>query len=370
MKFTCLQENLSKGLSIATKAIPTKSSLPILSNVLISAEDGQIKLAATNLETTIVTYVGASVEEEGSITVPAKLIKDFISNLSPSTIVANLKDDIMHLSSERTKSKFNGTNPMDYPNLPTFSKKLPHMELDPQVFGTAVANVAFAAATDQARPVFTGIFLNYDKGVLTIASSDGFRLSEKVLKVDSKLPAFSAIIPAKTLLEVARIFLTSEEPIKFALNAEDNLVLFEAEDTLVASQVLSGEYPNYKKIIPTENIITAEFLAVELLEAVKLTNVFAKEANSAIKMRFDPEGFIHVVSLVQETGEHESTMSAVIEGAGLEIAFNSRYLLDLLNNVKSEKILFLAKGSTSPCLFKPLEHEDFLHVIAPMQIQG
>src|SRR3989344_552677 len=370
MKFTCLQENLSKGLSIVTKAVPTKSTFPILSNVLIAAEDGQIKLASTNLETTIITYVGASVDEEGSTTVPAKLIREFISNLSPSTIRAELKDEILHLSSEKTKSKLNGTSPVDYPNLPTFSKDLKYMELDPKTFGAAVANVAFAAATDQARPVFTGVFLNFEKGVLTVASSDGFRLSEKVLRMDSDLPDFSTIIPAKTLMEIARIFLTSDEPVKFAMNPNDNLALFEAGDTLVASQVLSGEYPNYKRIIPEDNIITAEFTSQELMEAVKLTNVFSKELNSAVKVKFNPEGFIHVVSLAQETGEHESTMAADIEGDELEIAFNSKYLLDLLSNVKSEKIIFKAKGATAPCLFQPMEHEDFLHVIAPMQIQN
>jgi DNA polymerase III subunit beta len=371
MKFTCLQENLSKGLGIVTKAIPLKSSLPILSNVLISAENGQIKLAATNLETAIVTYVGASIEEEGSTTVPARLIKEFISNLSPGThINFELKDEILLVNSNKTKSKFNTATPNDYPTLPVFPKGAKYLELDPKIFALTINNVAFAAASDHSRPIFSGILLNFSKNVLTVASSDGFRLSEKQVKVEGKVPDFHAIIPAKTLLEVSKIYINSEEPVKFALNSEENMAVFEAEETLVAAQILSGEYPNYQKIIPEEHSLTAEIIAEELLEAVKLTTVFAKEINSAIKIKFSPKGFINVVSIVQETGEHESRVTAEIEGDELEVAFNSRYLLDLLNNVKAEKIVIRTKGSTTPCLFIPHGHEDFLHVIAPMQIQS
>jgi DNA polymerase III subunit beta len=371
MKFSCLQENLSKGLGIVGRAVPVKSSLPILSNVLISAENGQVKLAATNLETTVVTYIGASVDEEGSTTVPAKLIKEYISNLSPGThITFQLKEDILNVTSDRTRSKFNCVNPADYPTLPTFPKGAKYLELDPKIFALAINNVAFAAASDHVRPVFSGILLNFSNDQLTAASSDGFRLSEKQIKVEGKGSEFYTIIPAKTLLEVTKIFINSEEPIKFVLNKEENMALFEAEDTLVATQVLSGEYPDYRKIIPDEHLLTAEIMAEGLLEAVKLTTVFAREMNSAIKLRFSSKGFVSVISMVQETGEHESKMEAEIDGEELEIAFNSKYLLDLLNNVKSEKIVIKTKSSTTPCIFQPLEHNDYLHVIAPMQIQS
>jgi DNA polymerase III subunit beta len=370
MKFTCLQENLAHGLGVVAKAIPTKSSLPILSNIFMSAENGQIKIAATNLETTIVTNVGASIEKEGSITVPAKLIKDFISTLSPSTINIEMKDDILHLMSDRTKSRFNGVPADDYPPLPQFPAGDDHIKLDPKVFASAVATVAFSAAMDQVRPIFTGIFMKFEDGLLTIASSDGFRLSEKKFRVEADSPDFFTVIPAKTLLEVARIFAQAEEPLKFHLSSQDNMALFEADDTLVASQVIGGEYPNYQRIIPTEDIISAEFSAEELLEAVRLTNVFSKEANAAVKIKFGGDGYISVVSVTQETGGHESKMTAEIEGEEMEIAFNSKYLLDFLTNIKAQKVLFKAKNSTSPCLFQPKEHEDYIHVIAPMQIQG
>lgn len=369
MKFTCLQENLAKGLNIVSKAIPIKTSLPIATNVLIETDNGRLKLSATNLETAISTYVGASVEQDGSITIPAKLLKEFVSNLSPSTLTAHLDDTVLHISSEKTKSKFNGTSSADFPPLPVLDKKAEHIELDPKVFSAAVNVVAFAAAADETRPIFTGIYLNFADKTLTIAACDGFRLSEKKVNFENEIKEFSIIIPAKTLIEVARIFANSNEPIKLVLNETENLALFESEDTLVASRILDGEYPDYKRIIPSSTSVSAEFLANELLEAVKLTNVFAKEANGPIKMKLDPKGTISLATTAQEIGEHESQIAAEIKGDPFEIAFNSKYLLDFLNNVKSEKIILEANGNVSPCLIKPSDHENFLHIIMPMQIQ-
>ncbi len=372
MKFTCLQENLAKGLGIVYRAIPTKSSLPILSNVLISAENGQIKLAATNTETTITTYIGASIDKEGSITVPAKLLRDFVSTLSPNTLTAELKDLTLHMVSDKTKSRFNGVDASDYPNLPEFNKDLAYMELDPKIFSHAVSLVAFAAAADESRPIFTGVYLNLQSGTLTIASSDGFRLSEKVMNLDTAgdMDDFTVIVPAKTLLEISRIFSASDEPLKMAIHPDANMVLFKAEDTTVSSNILNGEYPNYKRIIPEEHILQADFDSSELAEAVKLTNLFSTESVVAVKLRFNPEGYINIGITGEETGAHESQVSANIDGEETEIAFNSKYLLDFLTNTKSNRISFKAKSASAPCLFIPLDHENYMHVIAPMQIQG
>ena len=181
MKFTCLQENLSKGLGIVNKAISIKAPLPILSNVLIEAQDGRLKLSAFNMETGISTYVGASVEKDGAITVPAKLLNEFVANLSPGNIEAELKGEVLHLSTERTKSKFNGMAATTYPELPQMSEDLQVIELDPKEFSETILAVGFSAALDDSRPVLGGVLLNYAKGVLTAVSADGFRLSEKTL---------------------------------------------------------------------------------------------------------------------------------------------------------------------------------------------
>lgn len=368
MKFSCLQENLSKGLQTVMHAVPAKSSLPILSNVLISTEGGRLKISATNLETAITTFSGASIEEEGSTTIPARLLKDFITTLPPGSISVQVKDEILAISSKTTKSKFNGSSAKDFPELPSFPKKIKTLEINPTVLNDAISVVAFAAGTDTSRPIFTGIYLNFSKNKLTMTATDGFRLSEKLLDIKGNVEDFSVVIPAKTVVEVAKIFASSQEPIEFALNQDENLALFRAEDTLIATRILDGAYPDYKKIIPTEHVVKVQFNTLEFTEAVRLTDIFAKEGNNTIKVRFDPEGKIKITSLSEETGQHESNLLAEVEGELLEIAFNSKYLLDFLNNVKSEKIDFSSNGNIAPCMFIPDSQKNFIHIIMPMQI--
>lgn len=372
MKFTCLQENLAKGLSIVCKAIPTKAALPILSNVYISTQDGRLKLSATNLETAITTYVGASVEEEGSITVPAKLFYEFVSHLSPSTLEISVKNNILHINCNKAKSKLNGMDASDFPELPVFIENTPTLEVDPKVFSSAVNVVAFAAAIDESRPILGGVLLNYSNNKLTLVSTDGFRLSEKqidVSSVASDLEDFSAVVPAKTLAEVARVFSSANEPIKITLNSDENLVLFQCEGVLIVTRILDGEYPDYKKIVPANNSIKAEFGASDFFEAVKLTNVFAKEANSIMKITLDPEGLIKVTSFSKEMGENQSEVEAVVDGYLTEVTFSSKYLLDFLNNVKTERLVFETNGGVTPGVIRPVGTEDFLHIIMPMRVQ-
>ena len=342
MKFSCLQENLNKGIQIVTRAIPTKSALPILSNILISAEKNTLKLAATNMETTIITHIGASIESEGSITVPAKIFKDFVSNLSPSTVNVQVTNDVIHVSSEKTKTKFNGTNAQDYPDLPEIDKEMNYLELDPKEFANAVSMVSL------------------------LASSDGFRLSEKTLKTNNEYPEFTIVVPAKTLIEVAKIFSNSEEPLRLGVNENENQAVFYSESTFISTRILEGEFPEYKKIIPVDIVLSVDLPSVEFSEAVKLSNIFTSDNDSALRIKFDPDGVIKIASVAAETGEHESSVTGDVEGETLEITFNPKYLLDYLNNVKTERIKFFAKTNTSPCLFKSDEHENFIHIIMPI----
>lgn len=370
MKFTCLQENLLKGLSTVSKAVPLRSPLPILSNVLVTAADGRLQLGATDLDTSITTYVGAAVEEDGAITVPAKLLQEFVSHLSPDTIAATLKSDILHLSSGKTVSRFNGTSADDFPEMPVLPEgtKFPKLEIDPRVLNSAVGAVAFAASAEGGRPILSGILLKYSKNVLTVAATDGYRLSEKFIKLKGKVEDFSVVVPAKTLLEASKIFSSSEEPIKMLLNADENRVLFASEEVLVSTGILDGEYPDYKRIIPTESVLNASFRAADLLEAVRLTNVFAKE-DSIIKMVFDPEGVVRVMSSSEEAGENKSEIEAVIEGESVEIAFNSKYLLDFLGNVKVENIIFETGGSITPGIIRSEDFDDYMHLVMPVRVR-
>ncbi|HLD51612.1 DNA polymerase III subunit beta [candidate division WWE3 bacterium RIFOXYC1_FULL_40_10] len=368
MKIACLQENLAKALGIVSKAVPTKGALPILSNVLITAEKGKIKFAATNLETTIITYSQGSIEAEGAITVPAKLIKDFIANLPQNTISLELLGDNLHVVSEKTKSKFNGISAKDYPELPSISNKTKFIEIDPKEFANSVGIVAFASSVDEGQPLYTGVLIKVSGNGITFVSTDGFRLSERSIKVENEFEDVSAIISAKTLLEVSRIFANFPTPLKIGLSDNENMAIFTSGETLVATRLIEGEYPDYKRIIPESGELNAYFEAAHFMDAVKLTDIFAKNTGKPIKLIFDPEGKIKIASLSADTGEHESYIEARVEGNLTEVAFNSRYLLEFLTNVKSEKIHLHSNGTTSPCVLKPEGIDNFLHIVMPVQI--
>ncbi len=368
MKISCLQENLSKGLQTVSHAVATKAPMPVLGNILMATDDGRLKLAATNLETTIVTYVGCAIQEEGGVTVPARLVKEFVTNLPAGTINLVTENDTLHIKSDKTKSKFNGINIEEFPELPTITFDDNYVELDPKIFSLTVSLVAFAAGNDDSRPIFTGVYIKLEEGKLTIVSTDGFRLSEKVISSQGNAQNFSAVVPAKTLLEISKIYSGAEQNVKMRINDTGNMVLFHADDTYISSIILDGQYPDYKRIIPKETVLSAIFTSQDFIEAVKLTNIFAKEANNTIKIRFDPEGKIKINTLSEESGEHESEILAEVDGELMEIAVNAKYLLDFLNNVKSEKISVRTSGNVSPCVFESKDHPEFIHIIMPLQI--
>lgn len=369
MKFTCLQENLLKTLNIVSKAVPVKSSLPILSNVLIIAKDNKVTLSTTNLDTAIVASFGASVDVEGTITVPAKLLKDFISTTSPGNLVVELASNMLHVASSKSKTKFNSVDASDYPTLPDFSKSSILLKLDAHTFAQAVASVAFSAAVDESRPIYSGINLNYSDGKLTIAATNGFRLSEKTISLEGNGEPFSLVIPAKTLLELTRIFSNSTEPLGFYLNKDDNLAIFDSEDVLVATRIFEGNFPDYKRIIPNEHVLTAEFDSDSLLEAVRAANIFTSEDNNAVKLEFDNNGYIKLRSSAQETGEHSADIEAIVDGESMEIAFNPKYLMEVLSNVKTTKFVFQTQGVTSAGVLRPVSDDTYIHIIMPLRVQ-
>jgi len=369
MKFSVTQEKLSKSLQTVFRAIPTKASLPILTNILLEAKDNTLHLSATNMETAIKTSIGASVEEEGTVAIPAKLFKEFVTSLSETNLSAELKGYTLQIKSDKTKTKFNGMDAQDYPQLPTITNKEEGVEIPTDILERISQVVTFAAASDTAKPAFTGVYIKFGKDSLTAVATDGFRLSELEIKVESGKEGTSVLVPAKTLAEIARIFSNSEEPVKIYFNDKDNLLLFGTENTMVATRILYVQYPDYTKIIPTESIMTANFSTEDFAEAVKLTNIFSKEANNVLRVKFDPvEKHIKVSSPAEISGENESTIPADVEGELLEMAFNSKYLTDFLNNVKVKDIELKTNGVTAPCLITSPDYSYFLHIIMPMQL--
>lgn len=377
MKFTCLKDKFAKGLSIATKAVPLKHSLPILTNVLIEIENGRIKLTGSDFDNTIVTYVGASVEEEGSTTVPAKLLNDIISNINSEQLSVESVEDILTITAGKSKSKLNGVPATDYPKMPQiqdYSQGVPDtISISPKDLNTAISKVGFCVATDSSRMVFTGILIKFEDDTLTFAASDGVRLSEYIVPASGDVESFSVVVPAKTLLEIGRIFSSEESEIIISLSDEDNLLSFKGEDTYAISRILHGDYPDYKKIIPTDSNLTLTVNKADLYDAIKLTNVFVKNglakdsSENVVKLQVS-DGNIKVMAMSQEVGENYTDVVSSVEGDALDIMFDITHLLDLLTNYKEDTLIIKITDPKTPCLFVPEAPEvKYLHILSPVQ---
>lgn len=369
MIFECLQEYLNKGLSTVVRAIPVKGSLPVLSNVLISAESGKVRLTATNLDTVISYTFGAEVKEEGSITVPGKMFYEFVSNLEAGKLLITSERNILNVTSfPKSKSKFNGMSAVEFPDLPIIKDTKDYLKISPKILSNLVNHTFFSTAVDVTRPALTGTLINYQANNLTFVTTDGFRLSEKTHNLEGEFNPIEAIIPTKTLSDVAKIFSNSDEEVSLIYNKEDNLLFFTSGNTSVAVRVIDGAFPDYKRIIPSTNVFKAELNLSELAGAVKLTNIFSKESSSPIKIEFTEDGIVRVYSATQDSGEHVSEFESVFNGDPISLSFSAKFLVDLLNNFKVERVSLESNGGTTPVVFRSPETENYLHLIMPMKV--
>lgn len=371
MKLSLLQENLSAGLSVVARAVAAKGSLPILSHLLLKTDGGRLRLATTNLETGIVTWVGAKVEEEGALSVPARLLLELVSSLPPGRLNLKVSNQILLIESSNARSKINGVAADEFPNLPAPTKE-PILVLPPEVLSKAVGQVAFAAATDESRPVLTGVLFKVNDSRLTLVGVDGFRLSERRLVLETAAKSvLSLVIPARTLTEVARSAAGQEGPLLIYLPPEENQIIFKTEAFEISSRLLEGEFPDYEKIIP-QNFATRTTLETgSFSKAVKLAAIFARDSANIVKLKLLPaEGKLLLAANTAEVGENETELEGQFEGETAEIAFNAKYLLDCLANVGAEKIIFQISGPLNPGLIKIVDDPNFLHLIMPVRVQS
>ncbi|MDP3954909.1 MAG: DNA polymerase III subunit beta [bacterium] len=373
MKISLLQENFNKGLSLVSRQVSGKATLPILANILLSTENGRLRLSATNLETGINLWLGSKVEEEGSLTLPAKVLNEFVASLPPDKIEIEASETSLTAVSGSFKANFIGTVAAEFPKLPVFSDK-PILIFEKNDFLRSLSRVAFAAAQDEGRPVLTGVLIKKkDKGKVTLVATDGYRLSLKsAVAIEDKLEE-DLLIPAKTLLEVSKIAQEKGEEnkeIKIAQTEEKSQVVFSLKDIEFSSRLLEGEFPDFDKIIPKTSTTKAEFDKEEFLRAVKIASIFAREQANIVKLKIDPQaGKMKITAETPQVGANESEIVAKIEGEEMEIAFNCRFLLDFLAAVKEEVIILEANGSLAPGLFKVKGDDTYLHIIMPVRTQ-
>lgn len=364
MKLTLLAENLVPKLSVVSKIAVVKSALPILETILLSAENGKLSLSATDLETGVTTWLGAKIEGEGRIAVPARIFTPFCSSLS-GKITLSLEKNTLVVAGEGVYSRINGADPSDFPSFPQAPKEF--FEVGADVFKKAVSLTTFAAAHEEGKPVLTGILLSCGGKALTVVGVDGFRLSEKKIPLAKETEPFSAVVPAKSIAEVGRI--AEGEAVKIS-HPKEGQVIFELGDFIIFSQTLEGDFPAYQQIIPANFRTKLKVGRRELLAGVNLVSIFGEKTASVVNLAIHQEKKTLKLSSEEKTfGEVQKEIPIAGGGEDLEIAFSSHYLSDILNALEGEEVILSLNSSLDPAVFTDPKDPAFLHVIMPVRLQ-
>jgi DNA polymerase-3 subunit beta len=374
MKLTCLQENLAKGLGIVSKAVSTRSTLPVLGNVLLATDDGRLKLAATNLELGITCWIGARVEDKGAITVPARTLVDMVNAFAAEQVNMdlNLRNKTLRLACGRSEANIKGIDAQEFPLIPTAE---PDGILIPtELLREMINKTAFAAATDESRPILTGVLVKLEGKQLVMAAADGFRLSVSYGTLEREVEeAITVIVPANSLKELYRISSEQKEPISLTLPSGRGQAIFRLENIELVSQLIDGSFPDYAQIIPQSFATRTVINTGEMRTACKTADIIAREAAHTTRLRVFPEdgltpGHMVVAATSAETGDNETEIDALVEGDPVEIAFNVKYLNDVLSVLETPQVALETTSESSPGVIKPVGSEDFVHVIMPMHL--
>jgi DNA polymerase-3 subunit beta len=376
MKVTVLQENLARGLGMVSKAVSPRSTLPVLANVLIATDEGRLRLSATNLEMGITCWITARIDEEGSTTVPARTFSDLIGTLPGDQVLLKLdpSTQTLNLRSGTSTNDIKCIDAQEFPPLP-----VPDFDGAVQInvgdFREMIHQVAFAASSDEARPVLMGVLVQVDKDKLTMAAADGFRLSVRKAVLSSPAPTpISAIIPAQALKELARVANDGEEPIYMVLPKGRGQVVFRVKDVEVVSQLIDGTFPDYQQIIPRSYKSRTLVSTSSLLKACKQAEIFAREGSNVARFNIKSAqgelqpSEVEISATSEETGKNETIVEATVDGSGLLIAFNVKFLREALEVIRTPNVALETSAPNAPGVVKPVGDDQFLHVIMPMHL--
>lgn len=362
MKFQVTQDNLSRALSSVARVATSRNSLPILSNILIKTVDNRVSVAATDLNIAITHYIGSKVSESGAITVPGRLMQDFVSSLPKGVINLNLSENKLHISTDQHKSTINGASADDYPVMPSIKGgtkwKLPIDKLK-----KALNQTVFAASGDDARPVLTGVYFHNVDGELFVVATDSYRLAEVNLgKISQDI---NILIPASSLQDLLRVLNEGSGDIE--ITNDDQQVLFKTGDVELVTRLIDGKFPDYKKLIPSSFENKATVTKTELLSIAKVSSLFARESAGSVTLELNEEkSEVSINSLASQLGENSAKAKAKVEGSG-KITLNSRYIIDALNSIDSEEISLGFNGKLEPFSITKTNQEDFTHIIMPLK---
>ena len=351
-------------LQAVGRSVGVRSTLPVLDNILLSVEGKKLKIAATNLEIGVIRHISVEVAEVGEITIPAKTLIEVISGLGPVKITFSTEGEILTLESNKFKASLNGISASEFPAIPLSSKK--GVELPKEVILSS-SQILFAAAVDEGRPVLTGILTDVQGDKIDFVATDGFRLAHRQAQLSSKTTEFKSLIPRRTYEEVLRIISETEvDKIELSYSQDQNQVVFSLGATILSSRLIEGQFPSWEKIIPTQIATRLMMDKEELLKSLKLAAVFAKNETNVVVLSLDKSG-LKIESSAKELGSQQNEVEANIEGETLQIAFNSKFLLDAVSNAPSTQVLVEFSGALSAALIKPVGIEGLQYIVMPVR---
>jgi len=367
MQLQVTQENLNRALGTVARVANTRNALPILANILVKTVNNRLSVAATNLDIAITQYIGAKVIKEGSVTVPARLMQDFVSSLPAGVIDLELEDSKLHIRTEQYKSVVNGIAADDFPVMPTIENGT-SWKIAGALLKKALQQVAFAASSDESRPVLTGVYMHTIEGRLYMAATDSYRLAEKDLgpiTVSEGDPNFQLLIPVSAMHDLQRIVSDFSEDVE--VTHDDQQVLFRVGDVDLVARLIEGKYPDYRKLIPVAFSTKAQLKRSDFINVTKVSSLFARESAGSVTVEVDSDSkqlSIHAVA--SQLGENDASAKGDITGSG-SITLNSRYLLDGLQAFGGETVNFCFNGKLEATLLQDLTADDYTHIIMPLK---
>ncbi len=377
MKLSCLQENLKRGIAIVSHAVPSKSTLPVLSNILMTSEGGRLRLQATNLEVGITCWIGAKIEEPGAVTVPAKLLSDFIGNLPNDTINLQLDErtQTIHLVCGRSEANIKGIEADEFPTMPVVQAEEPTLTIAPEILREAINQVAFAAATDDTRPVLAGVLIRLQGDKAVFSANDGFRLSVRTVELPEPVRAAQEmIVPVRSLVELGRIIGDNENPVEITVTPSGGQVLFHCDNVDLVSRLIEGKFPDYERIIPKQYATRSVLDRNSFLQSARQASVFATGSANIAKVALESggdfgPGRLTLSANAAEVGDNKSEIEGQIAGEGGSIALNVKYLQEALSAIPTPQVALETQTPASPGVFRPVGMEGYIHIVMPMTVR-
>jgi DNA polymerase III subunit beta len=368
VKLSVMQENLARGLQVVSRAVSSRSTLPVLANVLLRTEDAGLKLTATNLEIGITAWVAGRIETEGTLTVPARLFNDLVAGL-PAGERIDLEADgaTLKIKAGRYQTQLRGIDAEEFPVIPSPGER-PTTRVSQKELKRALSEVVFAAATDEARPILTGVLTRMSGDRLTLAAADNYRIAVRGLPIMDPVEDTSLVVPARSYTELMRVLTDTDDPVDIMLASSKSQILFHVEGVDIVSRLIDGQFPNYQQVLPTSHTTRAVVERDELLKAVRISALIASSAANVIRMRLGDEGSgVITIAAAADVGEAQTEVEAAIEGDTVQISFNARYLQDALQSLDQDQLALEFSGPLSPGVLKPTGDEDYVHVIMPVR---